>query len=83
MDSILQSETLFEDSNQKVDTDGYPYLSLHAVERGTKESFDAQILFDPFEEQLDQPSFVVDLGNGQRSDAEIISQENVMLVLID
>ena len=41
------------------------------------------MLFDPFEKQFYQPSLAIEIGNRQWGNAEIVSQENVVLVLID
>ena len=53
------------DGDQDIDADGDPDLSLHGVLGGAVEGFDAQVLFDPFEEQLDLPALLVDLRDGQ------------------
>jgi hypothetical protein len=41
---------LSEDSDQYVNGDSDPCLSLHRVLAGVIEGLDAQMLFDPFEE---------------------------------
>ena len=53
---LLEPELFFEDCDQDINGNGDPNLSLNAVGRGAEEPFDAQVLFDPFEEQLDLPS---------------------------
>ena len=45
-------ETFIDNGDQEIDTDGGPDLGFHGVFGGTEEGFDAQVLFDPFEEQL-------------------------------
>jgi len=34
------------------------------------------MLFDPFEEQLDLPTALVDLGDGERRQGEVVGQED-------
>ena len=44
---------LFNDSDQHVGGHGAPDLRLHRVLADAQKALDAQVLFDPFEEQLD------------------------------
>ncbi len=46
---------LFDDGNQHVGRDGTPDLRLDCVLVGGQKSLDTQVLFDPFEKQLDLP----------------------------
>ena len=59
------SETLPDDSDEYIDRDGDPYLSLHGVLAGALERLDAQVLFDPFEKQFQLPRALVNLRDGQ------------------
>lgn len=67
-------ELLFQDGHQNVDADGNPDLGLHGVGRCAKEAFDMQILLDPFEEQFDLPTTLVQRGDGQCRQGEIVGQ---------
>jgi len=58
-------ETLPDDGHQHVHGDGNPDLGLDGVEAGTVESLDSQVLLDPFEEEFDLPSTLVQLRDGQ------------------
>jgi hypothetical protein len=49
-------EFLANDSYQHVHADGDPYLGLHRVLACAVKRFDAQVLFDPFEEQFHLPA---------------------------
>src|SRR4030067_2550525 len=57
---------LFYDGHQHVDADRDPYLCLHGVVARTVESFDAQMLLDPLEEQLDLPTALGDPRERER-----------------
>jgi hypothetical protein len=45
-----------------------------------KKPLDAQVLLDPFEEQLDLPGAFVQGGNGQRRQARVVDQEDQSLL---
>ncbi len=69
-------EAFFEDGDQDVDRDGDPDLGLDGVLGGAEEALDAQVLFDPFEEQLDLPAAFVEPGDGERRQGEVVGQED-------
>ena len=74
MEIFLQMKLLFQHSHQYVDAEGGPNLGLHCVGRGAKEALDMQVLLDPFEEQFDLPATLVQLGDGQCRQAEVVGQ---------
>ncbi len=41
--------------------------------------FDLEVLFDPFEEQFNLPSLLVNIGNGVRRPAELVGNEDIVL----
>ena len=49
---------------------------------GTEKRFDAQMLLDPFEKQLDLPATFVELGDDQSGKLKIISEEGESLVCL-
>jgi len=55
-------------------------LRLHGVLAGTVKLLDPQVLLDPLEEQLDLPTRLVDAGDGQRREREIVGQKLESLV---
>jgi hypothetical protein len=77
---LLQVELLFENGDQEINGDGDPNLDLNAVGRSTEEAFDAQVLLDPFEEELDLPSAAINLSNGQRRQKEVVCEEDESFV---
>ena len=42
---------------------------------GAEEGFDTQVLFDPFEEQLDPPAIAVKFGDGEGGEREVVGEE--------
>ena len=44
-----------QNSDELVNADGDPRLGLHCVGRSVEEVFDAEVLFDPAEKELDLP----------------------------
>jgi len=66
---------LFDDSNQNVSRHGAPDLRLDGVLAVAQKLLDAQMLFDPFEEQFDLPSVLVERCNRQRWQHKIVGQK--------
>src|SRR5881392_966015 len=56
MQGYVQTKSLLDDRHQHVDADGNPDLRPHSVFGSAVEALDAQMLFDPIEEQLHLPS---------------------------
>ena len=55
---------------------GDPDLGLHGVGAGSVVMLDAQVAFDPAEEQFDPPAQAVDFGYGQRRDLEMVGEKD-------
>ena len=68
-------ELLFDDGNQHVGGHGAPDLRLHRVFARAQKTLDAQMLLDPFEEQLYLPAAFVQRGNGQRRQCRVVGQK--------
>ena len=71
----LNVHFFFENCHEDINADGNPDLRLHRVFAGAKKSFDAQILFDPLEKQLDLPTALVELWDIQPRHIEIVGEE--------
>ncbi len=71
-----QIQALLGYSNQHVSADCYPNLRLHRVLAGAVEHFDAQMLLDPFEEQLHLPALAIQVGNQCGLENEVVRQKN-------
>lgn len=54
-----------DDGYQDVNGDGDPDLSFDGILGGSIKRFDAEMLLDPFEEDLDLPATLKQLGDGQ------------------
>ena len=51
-------------------------MGFHGVVTGSVESLDAQVLFDPTEEQLDLPTLGIERGYGYGRKIEMIGKKN-------
>ena len=72
--------SLLCNDEQQIVTNGYPDLRVNGVLGCSVEGFYMQMLFDPFEEQLNLPTFTVQFRNGQRIfNREVVGQEVVDL----
>jgi len=76
-------ELLLQDGHQDVDTDGDPHLDLHHVHRGPVERLDAQVLLDSLEEQLDLPPTLVELGDLEGREREVVREEHEPLPRVE
>jgi hypothetical protein len=72
---------LSDDGDQHVNADGDPYLGLHGVVAGAVKALDAQVLFDPAEEQFDLRALGVKLRDGQRGKFEVVGEKNKQAVV--
>ena len=80
MQRQIQIQPLSRDRYQHISADGNPYLALDRVLRSTEETFDPQMLFYPFEKELDRPPALVQGADAQRWNAEMIGQEDERFV---
>lgn len=74
--ALLDSKGLIENGHHQVDADGDPDLSLHGVFAQAVEGFDAKVLLDPLEEELDLPAGLVDLRYDRGVDLEVVGNED-------
>ena len=71
----LQAQPLANAGDQHIDRHRDPDLRLHGILAGAIESLDAQVLLDPPKEQFHLPACLVDLGDRQRRQREVVRQE--------
>lgn len=69
-------QTFLDDGNQHVSADRDPDLRLHGVFAGAQKCLDAQMLFDPFEEQLHLPALPVQLSDQLRFQGKVVGQKH-------
>jgi len=74
--ALVDSEALIENGHHQVCADGDPDLGLHGVFAQGIERFDAKVLFDPLDEDLDLPAGFVDLRDHDREDLEVVGDED-------
>ena len=79
----LDPQFLFDDRHQHVHADGNPDLCLHGIVRRAVESFDPQMLLDPFEKQFHLPATLVEPRDGQRRQCEVVGQEHKPSSVLD
>ena len=72
-------ELLVKDGHHEVNGHRDPDLCLHRVGTSAEVVFDTQVAFDPFEEEFDLPSRLVELGYGERRDLQVVGEEDEML----
>ena len=75
-------QLLFDNSDEHVGGHGTPDLRLHRVLAGAQETLDAQMLLDPFEEQFDLPSALVQRRDHWRGQAGVAGQEHQSLARV-
>src|ERR1017187_9359102 len=69
-------QAFLENGDEQVNGNGAPDLGAHGVWARAVEGFDAQMLFDPFEEQFDLPAAMIKLNNRQCGRGEVVGQED-------
>ena len=80
MKTLSKTISLLRNDEQQVVANGYPDLRVNGVLGCSVECFYMQMLFDPLEEQLNLPTFTVQLRNGQRIFyREVVGQEVIGL----
>ena len=79
VESAGELKLLVKDGHHEVNGDCNPDLGLHRIGARTEVVFDAQVAFDPFEEEFDLPSRLVELGYGERRDLQVVGEEDKML----
>ena len=67
---------LFDDGDQHVGHYSAPDLGLHRVLAGAQKALDAQVLFDPLEEQFDLPATLVERADRERWQRGVVGQED-------
>ena len=75
----VQIEALFEDGDEQIDRDGDPDLGFDGGLGGAEEAHDAQVLLDPFEEQLDPLAAFLETDDGECGQGKAVGQEGERL----
>jgi hypothetical protein len=74
--ALVYSEGLIENGHHQVCADGDPDWGLHGIFAQAVEGFDAKVLLDPLEEELDLPAGFVDLRDHDGVDLEVVGDED-------
>ncbi len=72
---MLKMQTFLCNGDQHIGAHGNPDLRLHGVLAGAQKRLDAQVLLDPFEEQLDLPTLAVQVGNELWLQGKVVGQK--------
>ena len=72
---MLKMQTFLCNGDQHIGAHGNPDLRLHGVLAGAQKRLDAQMLFDPFEEQFDLPALTIQVGNEFWLQGEVVGQK--------
>lgn len=73
---FVDSMNLIETGHHEVNAQGDPDLGAHGVLCGAEESFNSEVLFDPFEEQFDLPTAFVYGCDRQGGQFEVIGEKD-------
>jgi|GEM_PF-3268320 len=71
-----QVQFLVNDGHHQVNAHRDPDLCLHRIGARSIVMLDAQMAFDPAEEQLDPPAQAVECGHGQRGDGQVVCKKD-------
>ena len=74
-----QVEPFANDGHEQVAADGDPDLSFDGVLRSAVKGLDAQVLFDPFEEQFNMPATTVQFCDDVSRKSEVIGEKHQSL----
>jgi hypothetical protein len=75
----LELQLLFDDGDQHIGTHCAPDLGLHSILACAQKVLDAQVLLDPFEEELDLPAVFVQGCDGGGRQAGVVGQKDQRL----
>jgi len=73
---MIKMQTFLCDGDQQIRRFGNPDLRLHRVLAGAKEDLDAQVLIDPFEEQLHLPALALKIADQLRLQGKVVGQKH-------
>ena len=76
----LQVEAFSDDGNKDVGRNGDPDLGFYCIVGCSVEGLYVKMLLDPFEEQFDLPSALVEFGDCQCGKDEIVGEKNEQLL---
>ena len=68
-------ESFLDDGDQNIDAHCYENLCLDRIFARSEKGLDPQMLLDPAKEQLDLPTALVELCNGQSGDHMVVGQK--------
>ena len=80
---MLKMQAFLCNGDQHIGAHRNPDLRLHGVLAGAQKRLDAQMLLDPFEEQLHLPALTIKVGNAFWLECEVVGQTRDALAGFD
>lgn len=80
--TFVDSMNLIETGDHQVNADCNPDLGANCVLSSAEEGFDAEVLFDPFEEEFDLPPAFINGCNCYRGQFEVVCEEDQPLAAL-
>jgi hypothetical protein len=77
-ESTRELEQLVKECHHEVNGHWYPDLGLHLIGAGTEVMFDTEVALDQLEEEFDLPTALVELGNGENGNLQVVGEEDKM-----
>src|SRR5688572_20505179 len=76
METALQMQTFFDDSNQDVNCDGDPNLGSARIFRCAIEGLDSQMLLDPSKKEFYLPTTSIELSNRESGQEKVVCEKH-------
>ena len=80
VEGVIEGKPFLDDGDKYVGGHRRPNLNLHRVRRSAPKALDPQMLLDPFEEQFDLPTLMVDSRYGLCGNLKIVRDEDESLI---
>jgi hypothetical protein len=78
----VHGQLFLDDRDERINRHGYPDLRPHRVLRRSVKRFDAEILLDPAEKQLDAPAEFIEFGYRQRRLKKVVGQKREIAIIL-
>ena len=78
---MVQIQGFLDDGHENINRDGDPDLSFDGIFGGAIKGLDPEMLFDPFEKQLDLPAATIEVGDVMAAERSCWSETPAFCVL--
>lgn len=76
VEALRQRQLFLQDGDHQVSAEGGPYLGEHGVAAGADKILDPQMSFDPLKEELHAPAQLVEMGDRECWQVEVVGEED-------